>query len=91
MVPVCTRAPSRQVPELTVNKHLTSVQKYSFAAAVSYDHALSHADEEERIDALAGALWRFVYLQNESLLVEHVLELGACCARELWQFQTKQH
>merc|ERR1719198_461260 len=64
------------VPELTVNKHLTSVQKYSFASAVSYDHALSHTDADERIDALAGALWRFVYLQNESLLVEHVLELA---------------
>ena len=77
-------ASSKQVPELTVNKHLTSVQKYSFASAVSYDHALSHTDADERIDALAGALWRFVYLQNESLLVEHVLELGArarCASR----------
>ena len=49
--------------ELSVNSYVKEVQAYSFGACVSYDAAWEIEDEEERVDELAGALYRYVYLR----------------------------
>ena len=49
------------VAEISVNKHLTDVQKYSFQAALEYDDASSR-DGADRRDALGAAIWRHVHL-----------------------------
>lgn len=59
------------VAEISVNKHLGDVQKYSFAAALEYDNAVAIDDEAEATDALAAAIWRHVYLTSEDLTVDH--------------------
>ena len=64
------------VPELTVTKHLTSMQKLSFAMCVEFDHALTFEDKDERLDHMSAALWRYVWQKAEGLTVEHCLELG---------------
>lgn len=47
------------ISEISVDKNLGDVQKYSFAAAVEYDEALMDSDKE---DAMAAAVWRHIYL-----------------------------
>ena len=44
--------------ELSVNSYLKEVQAYSFGACVSYDASQAIEDEAERVDELAGALYR---------------------------------
>jgi len=46
------------VNELSVNKYLKEVQAYSFGACVSYDAAQALERPEERLDEMAGALYR---------------------------------
>jgi hypothetical protein len=48
------------VNELSVNGYLKEVQQYSFGACVSYDAAYAFEDPEERLDELAGAIYRCV-------------------------------
>lgn len=52
------------VAEISVNKHLTDVQKYSFQAALEYDDASARTGADRR-DALGAAVWRHVYLAKE--------------------------
>ena len=80
--PWLTYTPHLQgLPELTVNSHLKNVQKYSFAACVSFDHALTFDDnttagKAKALDELGGALWREVYQRNDNLTVDHVMRLA---------------
>mmetsp|Transcript_14812 Transcript_14812/g.59317 ORF Transcript_14812/g.59317 Transcript_14812/m.59317 type:complete len:244 (-) Transcript_14812:107-838(-) len=53
------------VAEISVDKHLRDVQRYSFAAAVEYDRALLEENADERLDKLAAAVWRHVYLASD--------------------------
>lgn len=46
--------------ELSVNSYLKEVQAYAFGACVSYDAAWAIADPAERVDEMAGALYRWV-------------------------------
>lgn len=46
--------------ELSVNSYLKEVQAYAFGACVSYDAAWALADPAERVDEMAGALYRYV-------------------------------
>lgn len=47
------------VYELTVNKHLSSVQKICFTAALSYDQGMEIKDDEDL--ELGSAIWRNVF------------------------------
>lgn len=53
------RIRSTGVHELTVNKHLRDVQKWSFGACVSYDHGVSITDDKDF--ELGSALWRNLF------------------------------
>mmetsp|Transcript_1055 Transcript_1055/g.2906 ORF Transcript_1055/g.2906 Transcript_1055/m.2906 type:complete len:229 (-) Transcript_1055:84-770(-) len=59
------------VAEISNNKHLTDVQKYSFQAALEYDDAVARPDADDARDALGAAVWRHVYLAREGLEAEH--------------------
>jgi len=49
-----------KVNELSVNSYVKEVQAYSFGACVSYDAAQALDTEEDRVDELAGALYRYL-------------------------------
>ena len=51
------------VSELSVNKNLKDVQGYSFRACVELDEALKRESEDEVLEDIGGAVWRFVYLR----------------------------
>ena len=80
-----TRIRAQKLPEITVNKHLTTVQKYSFAACVSFDHAMTFrgTDKAKCLDELSGALWREVYQKNDKLTVDHVNRMGTYVDKQL--------
>lgn len=66
------------IPEISVDRSLADVQKYSFAAAVEYDQALAQADNEVRLDQLAAAVWRHVFLASDdpTITVDHCLDIA---------------
>ncbi|CAM9625840.1 unnamed protein product [Discosporangium mesarthrocarpum] len=77
---------SMEVTEMFMNKYLKETQQYTFGTLVQYDHAYTLEDEEERIDMLAGALWRGVYMRSEEMdgmSEEHVLTLARYIDGEL--------
>jgi len=49
-----------KVNELSVSSYVKEVQAYSFGACVSYDAAQALDTDEDRVDELAGALYRYV-------------------------------
>ena len=61
---------------IKVNKRLSEVQGYSFKFCMELDDAITRATEEERVDEIAGSLWRMLYLKREDIEPEHVLELA---------------
>ncbi len=63
------------VAEISVNKHLTDVQKYSFQAALEYDDASSR-DGADRRDALGAAIWRHVHLGARDVEAERCLAVA---------------
>ncbi|GAB5036192.1 ubiquinol-cytochrome c chaperone [Nannochloropsis oceanica] len=58
-----------KVNELSVNSYVKEVQSYSFGACVSYDAAQALETEEDRVDELAGALYRYVQRELDSLMM----------------------
>lgn len=75
------------VPELMVNKHLTDVQKYSFAAAIEYDTALQ---ADDKTDHLAAAVWRHVFLakEDDKITVEHCNDVATYMLAQLDMLST---
>ncbi len=62
------------VHELTVNKHLTTVQKSCFTSAVSYDHGLTITNDENL--ELGSAIWRNVYSSDPKAPDESVYRMA---------------
>jgi len=52
------------------------VQGYSFKLCLELDDAITRSSEEERVDEIAGSLWRMLYQKREDIEPEHVLELA---------------
>lgn len=75
------------IQEISVDRNLADVQKYSFAAAVEYDQAIAHKrqDAAKTTDDLAAALWRHVFLATEepAVTVDHCLALSAYVLAQL--------
>mmetsp|Transcript_410 Transcript_410/g.1530 ORF Transcript_410/g.1530 Transcript_410/m.1530 type:complete len:293 (-) Transcript_410:134-1012(-) len=71
------------VPELTVDGHLSNVQKYSFENMALYDHCLTYEEESERILKLCGGIWRFVYDMEESVQEPTAIEFARYLMGEL--------
>jgi len=59
-----------------VNTRLSEVQGYSFKTCIELDDAISRPTEDERIDEIAGTLWRMLYLKREDINSDHVIELA---------------
>mmetsp|Transcript_20577 Transcript_20577/g.32507 ORF Transcript_20577/g.32507 Transcript_20577/m.32507 type:complete len:309 (+) Transcript_20577:80-1006(+) len=59
------RIRSYEFPELTINKHLRSVQEYCFGALISFDHAASFPTEEERLQEMKAAVRAHVYNHSD--------------------------
>ena len=64
------------VGELSVNKRLSEVQAYSFKLCLELDDALTRNTEEERVDEIAGTLWRMLYQNRDNIEPDHVLQLA---------------
>jgi cytochrome b pre-mRNA-processing protein 3 len=62
------------VHELTVNKHLATVQKSCFTSAVSYDHGLTITNDENL--ELGSAIWRNVYSSDPKTPDESVYRMA---------------
>lgn len=64
------------INELMVNKRLSEVQGYSFRTCLELDQAMTMASEDEKVEEIAGALWRGVFLRNNDIEPDHVLEMA---------------
>ena len=66
------------ISEISINKHLGEVQSFSFKFCCELDEAVSKPTEAEIVDDLGGAIWRNVYIANEEMDENHVLEYARC-------------
>jgi len=76
------RIRSMGINELSVNKNLSEVQKYSFPLLVAYDQAMALPTKVEREDHLGAASWRNLWMADANLTVEHCMEMAAYLNRE---------
>jgi len=73
------------VHELTVNKHLSTVQKACFTAAVSYDHGLNISSDENL--ELGSAIWRNVYQSDPKTPDECVYKMADYVRNQINTFE----
>ena len=64
------------INELSVNKYLTQVQGYSFKTCVELDEAMERGSDTEKLEEVAGTLWRTVYNKRDEVDEERVLSLA---------------
>ena len=67
------------VTEMSVNKRLLEVQKYSWKYCVELDETMNNKKaltDEEVLDNIGGSLWRSVYDRKDDIEPKHVLELA---------------
>jgi cytochrome b pre-mRNA-processing protein 3 len=64
------------IHEMMVNKRLKDVQGYSFRTCMELDAAMTMPSEDEKLEEVAGSLWRGVYQRNNEIEPDHVLELA---------------
>jgi len=81
------RIRSMGINELSVNKNLSEVQKYSFPLLVEYDQAMALPTKAEREDHLGAASWRNLWMADANLTVEHCMEMAAYLNREYESLQ----
>lgn len=72
----CIRIRSVGINELMVNKRLGEVQAYSFRTCMELDHCMTLQSNDERLEEIAGVMWRSAYLRNNDIMPDHVLELA---------------
>lgn len=66
------------VPEMSVNKRLLEVQKYSWQVCTELDGTFAnktHTDTE-KLDNIAGIMWREIYNRRDEVDVDHVVKLA---------------
>jgi cytochrome b pre-mRNA-processing protein 3 len=64
------------INELSINKYLTQVQGYSFKACVELDEALTKPSRDEKVEEIAGVVWRSVYNKRDEVDEDRVLALA---------------
>lgn len=64
------------INELSINKYLTQVQGYSFKACVELDEALTKPTRDEKVEEIAGVMWRAVYNKRDEVEEDRVLTLA---------------
>jgi hypothetical protein len=74
----CARIRQQKVNEMSVNKHLKSVQAFSFKLCIELDQSLKNEEKEEQILDIGGAVWRAVYDRRDDVSDEQVLEFARC-------------
>jgi len=73
------------VHELTVNKHLTQVQKSCFASAVTYDHSFNITTDQNL--ELGSALWRNLYSSDPKTPDECVYHMADYVRNQMKAFE----
>lgn len=74
---------SIQVSEMMLKKYLSEAQQHTFVTLVQYDHAYTLESREERMEILMSALWRGVFMNNESIKEPHVRVIAEYMDSEL--------
>ncbi|CBN76003.1 conserved unknown protein [Ectocarpus siliculosus] len=74
---------SIEVSEMMLKKYLAEAQQHTFITLVQFDHAYTLESREERMDVLTSALWRGVYMSDESIKEPHVRVLAEYVDAEL--------
>ncbi len=72
----CIRIRNAGINEIMVTKRLGEVQGYSFRSCLELDQAMTMASDDEKVEEIAGALWRGVYQRNNDIEPDHVLEMA---------------
>lgn len=65
------------INELSINKYLTQVQGYSFKTCVELDEAMTKKSNDEKIEEIAGTIWRTVYNKRDEIDEDRVLALAS--------------
>ncbi|CAM9832338.1 unnamed protein product [Pylaiella littoralis] len=74
---------SIEVSEMMLKKYLSEAQQHTFLTLVQYDHAYTLESREERMHILTSALWRGVFMSDESIKEPHVRVLAEYIDSEL--------
>lgn len=70
------------IAEISVNKRLSEVQGYSFRTCMELDQCMSLPSEDEKLEEIAGVMWRHAFLRNNDVMPEHVLEMASHVKKE---------
>ena len=76
------------VNELSVNKHLKEVQGSSFRYCLELDEALTKEHNDEILEEVGGALWRYNFVRNDDVEVDHVMAMAEYVFREYESLQS---
>jgi cytochrome b pre-mRNA-processing protein 3 len=72
----CIRIRNAGINEMMVNKRLKDVQGYSFRSCMELDAAMTMPSEDEKLEEIAGTLWRSCWLRNNDIEPDHVIEMA---------------
>ena len=64
------------IHEISVNKRLSEVQGYSFRTCMELDHCMTLPSEDEKLEEIAGVVWRSAFLRNNDIHPDHVIEMA---------------
>ena len=70
------------IAEISVNKRLSEVQGYSFRTCMELDHCMTLPSEDEKLEEMAGVMWRSAFLRNNDIMPDHVLEMASHVKKE---------
>ena len=70
------------IAEISVNKRLSEVQGYSFRTCMELDHCMTLPSEDEKLEEIAGVMWRSAYLRNNDIMPDHVIEMASHVQKE---------
>ena len=64
------------IHEISVNKRLSEVQGYSFRTCMELDHCMTLPSEDEKLEEIAGVVWRSAFMRNNDINPDHVIEMA---------------
>ena len=70
------------IHEISVNKRLSEVQGYSFRTCMELDHCMTLPSEDEKLEEIAGVVWRSAFLRNDDIHPDHVIEMASHIKQE---------
>ena len=70
------------IAEISVNARLSDVQGYSFRTCMELDHCMTLPSEDEKVEEMAGVMWRSAFNRNNDIMPNHVLEMASHVQKE---------